>query len=280
MLAVEKQRPSCERKTASRRSSSVSSAGSLRSPRDISRKHPAQSPRLRPIYHDVSPHLMPSPSTPTNNNNNISKHPVPADQGHFIYPPADMSPRYNYNSPAPSHMSPMGTPMGLTSGGFSQLHSPNNTNIDDYDMNRSYATDRYSSQEVSGYPATRPKSSMGDPGYGMVNNNNNNNINSSNNNNNVPYDYRNVPPSLMDHMKHYSQYPMQERTYPPGYMYSPSPMPSNSMYPLQGLSGNTSERYYPDVLEEFVDMQAVMQHGMPNRPMRGDYNYTPAILTN
>ena len=132
----------------------------------------------------------------------------------------------------------------------------------DFDMASSYTTDG------TGYSAVRSKTSMAESSYTVM----------SPASNMAAYEYRGISP--IDQLKHYSQYPLTERSYPSSYMFPPSAMTSNAMYPLSGVSGGPSERYYPDVLEEFVDMQAAMHHGIPTRPVRSDYSYTPAILSN
>lgn len=132
----------------------------------------------------------------------------------------------------------------------------------DFDMSSSYTTDGTS------YSFVRSKNSMADSSYAMITPTSN-----------IPgYEYRGV--SAIDQFKHYSQYPLNERSYPSPYMFPASAMTSNTMYPLSGVSGGQCERYYPDVLEEFVDMQAAMHHGIPSRPVRSDHSFTPAILSN
>lgn len=263
---IVKPRSITAKKPAPRRHSSSSSMGSLRSPRDVpTQRSPAQSTMMRSSYHDVSPHPMTpmTPTTPTNNNNNnnnnISKYPMIPEQGHFLYPPpGDYGARYGYASSQGSLMS------SVTHGSSFAVAGANDTGISmgDFDMSSSYTTD------ATGFTAVRSKTSMADSSYTVMNPATNM----------AAYEYRGISP--MDHMKHYSQYPLSERSYPSSYMFPPGAMTSNTMYPLSGVSGGTNERYYPDVLEEFVDMQAAMHHGIPTRPVRSDYSYAPAILSN
>ena len=103
------------RKSTSRRHSSSSSMGSLRSPRDPTpQRSPAQVAMMRPSYHDLSPHPMTpmTPTTPTNNNNNhnMSKYSMlSSEQGHFLYPPpGDYGARFGYSTSQGSLMSSMG----------------------------------------------------------------------------------------------------------------------------------------------------------------------------
>lgn len=262
---VVRPRPTSTRKSLTRRHSSSSSIGSLRSPRDATpQRSPAQMPMMRQSYHDMSPHPMTpmTPTTPTssnNNNNNISKYSMLPEQGHFLYPsPGDYGGRYGYTSSqgglmsTTNHTSSFGT-AGISDAGIA---------MGDFDMSSSYTTDG------TGYSAVRSKTSMADSSYAVV----------SPASNMAAYEYRGISP--IDQLKHYSQYPLAERSYPSSYMFPPGTMTSNTMYPLSGVSGGPSERYYPDVLEEFVDMQAAMHHGIPTRPVRSDYSYTPAILSN
>ena len=239
------------RKPAPRRHSSSSSLGSLRSPRDVPpQRSPVQPAIMRSSFHDISPHPMTpmTPTTPTNNNNNnnnISKYPMIPEQGHFLYPPpGDYGARYGYSSTQSSLIPSMNHGSSFAVAGSSDA----GITMGDFDMSSSYTTD------ATGFTAVRSKTSM------------------------AAYEYRGISP--MDHMKHYSQYPLTERSYPPSYMFPPGAMASNAMYPLSGVSGGTNERYYPDVLEEFVDMQAAVHHGIPTRPVRSEYSYTPAILSN
>jgi len=265
-IDVVKPKPTSVRKPPSRRHSSSSSVGSLRSPRDAApQRSPAQATMMRPSYHDMSPHpLTPmTPTTPPNNNNNnnntIGKYPVLPEQGHFLYPPpGDYGARYGYTSTQGGLMSSMNhgssfSPAGASDAGIA---------MGDFDMSSSYTADG------TGYSAVRSKSSMADSSYTVM----------SPASNMGAYDYRGMSP--IDQLKHYSQYPLTERSYPSSYMYPPGAMTTNAMYPLSGVSGGPSDRYYPDVLEEFVDMQAAMHHGIPTRPVRSDYSYTPAILSN
>lgn len=251
------------RKSTSRRHSSSSSMGSLRSPLDSTpQRSPAQVAMMRPSYHDLSPHPMTpmTPTTPTNNNNNnnMSKYSmISSEQGHFLYPsPGDYGARF-YPSQG-SLMSSMGHGNSYSATGASET----GINLGDFDMTSSYAT------EGPGYSAVRSKNSIPDSSYTMM----------TPAANMTAYEYRGMSP--MDQLKHYSQYPLTDRSYPSSYMFSPGAMSSNAMYPLSGVSGGSNERYYPDVLEEFVDMQAAMHHGIPTRPVRSDYSYTPAILSN
>lgn len=254
------------RKTACRRHSSSSSMGSHRSPRDLPpQRSPAQPVMMRSSYHDMSPHPMTpmTPTTPTNNNNNnnnnMGKYPMMAEQGHFLYPsPEAYGARYSYGPSQGSLMPAMnhGNSFAPTSG------SEGGIAMGDFDMSSSYATDG------TGYAAGRSKTSMADSSYAVMNPAANM----------AAYDYRGI--SSMDHMKHYSQYPLSERSYPSSYMFPTAAITTNAMYPLSGVSGGTNDRFYPDVLEEFVDMQAAMHHGMPPRSVRSDYPYTPAILSN
>lgn len=253
------------RKSTSRRHSSSSSMGSLRSPRDPTpQRSPAQVAMMRPSYHDLSPHPMTpmTPTTPTNNNNNnnMSKYSMlSSEQGHFLYPPpGDYGARFGYSTSQGSLMSSMGHGNSYAAAGASET----GINLGDFDMTSSYAT------EGSGYSAVRSKTSIPDSSYTMM----------TSAANMTAYDYRGISP--MDQLKQYSQYPLTDRSYPSSYMFSPGAMSSNAMYPLSGVSGGSNERYYPDVLEEFVDMQAAMHHGIPTRPVRSDYSYTPAILSN
>lgn len=253
------------RKPASRRHSSSSSLGSLRSPRDAPpQRSPVQPAIMRSSFHDISPHPMTpmTPTTPTNNNNNnnnISKYPIIPEQGHFLYPPpGDYGARYGYASTQSSLMPSMNHGSSFAVAGSSEA----GITMGDFDMSSSYTTD------ASGFTAVRSKTSMADSSYTVMNP-----ATSM-----AAYEYRGISP--LDHMKHYSQYPLAERSYPSGYMFPPGTMTSNTMYPLSGVSGGTNERYYPDVLEEFVDMQAAMHHGIPTRPVRSEYSYTPAILSN
>lgn len=254
------------RKPASRRHSSSSSIGSLRSPRDVPpQRSPAQPAIMRSSFHDISPHPMTpmTPTTPTNNNNNnnnnISKYPMIPEQGHFLYPPpGDYGTRYGYAASQGSLMPSVNHGSSFAVAGSSEA----GITMGDFDMSSSYTTD------ATGFTAVRSKTSMADSSYTVMNP-----ATSM-----ASYEYRGISP--MDHMKHYSQYPLTERSYPSSYMFPPGAMTSNTMYPLSGVSGGTNERYYPDVLEEFVDMQAAMHHGIPTRPVRSDYSYTPAILSN
>ena len=261
---VVRSKPISVRKSSSRRHSSSSSMGSLRSPRDAApQRSPAQGPMMRPSYHEMSPHPM-TPmtlTTPTsnNNNNNISKYPMLPEQGHFLYPPpGDYGGRYGYASTQGGLMSSMNHGSSFTAPGATDAGIA----MGDFDMASSYTTDG------AGYSAVRSKTSMAESSYTVM----------SPASNMAAYEYRGISP--IDQMKHYSQYPLTERSYPSSYMFPPSAMTSNAMYPLSGVSGGPSERYYPDVLEEFVDMQAAMHHGIPTRPVRSDYGYTPAILSN
>lgn len=54
----------------------------------------------------------------------------------------------------------------------------------------------------------------------------------------------------------------------------------NIMYLLLGVSGGINERYYLDVLEEFVDMQVVMYYGIFICFVRLEYSYMFVILSN
>ncbi|XP_031554707.1 transcription factor RFX4-like isoform X2 [Actinia tenebrosa] len=261
-------REPCVKYTKSRRVSSSSTNGML-SPRDIPRVS-ISVPTLRsPVYRDVSPHPM---GSPTNNVNKMTT----SDQGHFVYPPTpEVSPRYPYGSSQNSNNQL--SPISQSVNSYNQMHSSSvgsesNIIANNYEIPRGYTgIDRYSSHDAGSFLSPRSKSTMGNSGYGI-----------STSSSNMPYEYhRSFSPMVMDHVKHYSQYPLPERNYPSGYMFSPSVMTaSNSVYPLQSSSSSTNERYYPDVLEEFVDMQAAMHHGLPSRPVRGDYSYSPAILTN
>ncbi|XP_068732820.1 regulatory factor X 4-like isoform X2 [Montipora capricornis] len=262
-IDVARPRPTSVRKSGSRKHSSSSSVGSLRSPREVvAQRSPAQTPTMmRSSYHDMSPHAMTpmTPTTPTNNNNNISKYSMIPEPGHFLYPsPGDYGTRYGYTS-AP------GNPMTSVNHGSS--YSATGTSdaaigMGDFDMSSSYTTDGTS------YTIVRSKNSMADSSYAVMTPAPN-----------IPgYEYRGVSP--IDQFKHYSQYPPNERSYPSSYMFPASAVASNTMYPISGVSGGPSERYYPDVLEEFVDMQAAMHHGIPSRPVRSQYSYAPAILSN
>lgn len=263
-IDVVRPRATSVRKSVARRHSS-SSMGSLRSPRDPApQRSPAQAAMMRPSYHDMSPHPMTpmTPTTPTNNNNNnntFGKYPMIPEQGHFLYPPPeDYGSRYSYSSTQGGLMSAMNHGNSFTAAGASDA----GITMGDFDMASSYTTDG------SGYSAVRSKTSMADSSYTMMNPAANM----------AAYEYRGISP--IEQLKHYSQYPLTERSYPSSYMFPPSAMSSNAMYPLPGVSGGSNERYYPDVLEEFVDMQAAMHHGLPTRPVRSDYSYTPAILSN
>jgi len=255
----------CDKFVRSRRTSYGSGNGML-SPRDI----PRVSTQRSPVYRDVSPHPMGSPT-----NNNVNKL-TPPDQGHFVYPPTpEVSPRYPYGS---SHSSTNQlSPLSQSMNSYNQMHSSsmgsdNAPMATNYEVPRGYtAIERYSNHDSGTFLSPRSKGTVGNTSYAM-----------SSTSSNMPYEYhRSFSPMVVDHVKHYSQYPLPERNYPSGYMFSPSVMTgSNSVYPLQSSTSTTNERYYPDVLEEFVDMQAAMHHGIPSRPARGDYGYTPAILTN
>lgn len=264
---VVKPRSTATKKPAPRRHSSSSSIGSLRSPRDVPpQRSPAQPAMIHSSFHDISPHPMTpmTPTTPTNNNNNnnngsISKYPMIPEQGHFLYPPpGDYGARYGYPSSQGSLMPSMNHGSSFAVAGATDAGIA----MGDFDMSSSYTTD------ATGFTAVRSKTSMADSSYTVMNPATNM----------AAYEYRGISP--MDHMKHYSQYPLSERSYPSGYMFPTGAMTTSTMYPLSGVSGGTNERYYPDVLEEFVDMQAAMHHGIPTRPVRSDYSYAPAILSN
>ena len=254
------------RKTSSRRHSSSSSTGSLRISRDVVQHgSPAPGSIMRSSYHEMSPMTPMTPTTPTNNNNNISKYPTLSDQGHFLYPsPGDYGARYSYASNQASVMPAMNNASSFAAIHPSASASDVGIAMGDFDM-----TSSYSSTDCAGYAHVRSKTNMADSNYAVMNAANN-----------MAYDYRGISPMTMDHMKHYTQYPLTERGYPSTYVYPPVNMTSSGMYPLSAVSGGTSDRYYPDVLEEFVDMQAAMHHGIPSRTMRSDYSYTPAILSN
>lgn len=248
----------------SRRTTYASGNGML-SPRDIPRM--SISSQRSPLYRDVSPHPLSSPT-----NNNINKT-TPADQGHFVYPPTpEVSPRYPYGSSqnSTSQLSPIGQSMNSYSQ-MSSMSAENGPMGNSYEVPRGYTgMERYSNPESGSFLSPRSKATMGNTSYAAM----------SSSSSSMPYEYhRSFSPMVVDHVKHYSQYPIPERNYPAGYMFSPSVM-AGANYPLQSSTSTASERYYPDVLEEFVDMQAAMHHGLPSRPVRGDYGYSPAILTN
>ena len=254
-------RSSCDRKMKIRRLGTAS--GALLSPRDIPYKSTSHVPVIRsPSYRDISPKPLVSPNTV--NNNNIIKTPQ-QDHGHFIYPPSpELSPRYSsYSNAAYAH----------TGGVYTSLYPSNVTStspsLTDLDMTRNYGIDRYSAQAASSFSPPRPKSSLGSGNYSYGS------APSS-----MSYDYRSLP--SMDHMKYYSQYALPERNYQSSYMLSPSVMAASNLYGYPRtdvVSGASNERYYPDGLEEFVDVQAAMHHGTSGRPLRNEYGYSPAILT-
>lgn len=249
--------------TRPRRTTYATGNGML-SPRDVPRM--SHSNQRSPVYRDVSPHPL---GSPTNNNMNKTTNP---DQGHFVYPPTpEVSPRYPYGSSQNStnQLSPIGQSVNSYSQ-MSSMATENGPMGNSYEMPRGYTgMDRYSNPDSGSFLSPRSKGTMGNTSYAM-----------SSSSSSMPYEYhRSFSPMVVDHVKHYSQYPLPERNYPSGYMFSPSVM-SGTTYPLQSSTSTTSERYYPDVLEEFVDMQAAMHHGIPSRPVRGDYTYSPAILTN
>lgn len=250
-------RPYCEKKMKSRRLGSTS--GALLSPREHSLKSTV--PVIRsPSYRDVSPKPLLSPT----NNNNVMKT-SQQDRGHFIYPPTpELSPRYSsYANASYNH----------TNGGYSPLYSSNGNSaiptLTDLDMTRNYGMDRYSSQTTSSFSPPRPKANLngGSYAYGSTASS-------------ISYDYRGLP--AMDSVKYYSQYTLPERNYQSSYMLSPSVMAASNLYAYPRtdvVSGTSNDRYYPDGLEEFVDVQAPMHHGAAGRPIRNEYSYSPAILT-
>lgn len=252
-------RPNCEKKNKMRRQGSTS--GTLLSPREISFKNTV--PVIRsPSYRDISPKPLVSPNT--TNNNNAMKAPQ-QDHGHFIYPPTpELSPRYStYSNASYNH----------TSGGYSPLYSSNGNSaistLSDLDMTRNYGMDRYSTQAATSFSPPRPKSSLGGGNYSY-----------GGASSNMPYDYRSLP--TMDTMKYYSQYALPERNYQSSYMLSQSVMAASNIYGYPRtdvVSGGSNERYYPEGLEEFVDVQAPVHHGTTGRPLRNDYSYPSAILT-
>lgn len=262
-IDIARPRPTSVRKSVPRRHSSSSSVSSLRSPREATQQRsPAQAATMmRPTYHDLSPHpITPiTPTTPINNNNNVTKYSMLPEQAHFLYPsPGDYGARYGYTSATVGSMTAVNHGSSYTATGGSDAP----VSMGDFDMSSSYTTDGTS------YSIVRSKNSMADSSYAMVTPTSN-----------IPgYEYRGVSP--IDQFKHYSQYPLNERSYPSPYMFPASAMTANTMYPLSGVSGGQCERYYPDVLEEFVDMQAAMHHGIPSRPVRSDHSFTPAILSN
>ncbi|XP_032231120.1 transcription factor RFX4 isoform X2 [Nematostella vectensis] len=225
-----------------RRNSSSSSSGVLLSPRDVIQRSSVHVPPLRSPYREVSPHSL---TSPTNSANKMT----PSEQSHFIYPPTppEVSPRYPYASAQPA--------INQTPNSYPTHHSTTESTViqSSYDIPRGYSgIDRFPTPETSTFLPPRSKSTMG-TGY-------------TNASSGLPYDYRSFSPMVVDHMKHYSQYALPERNYPSSYMFGPSVVTTpNNMYPLQSVSGNNNERYYPDVLEEFVDMQAAMHHGLPSR---------------
>ncbi|KAL9963971.1 hypothetical protein ACROYT_G027536 [Oculina patagonica] len=215
--------------------------------------------RYLPASNDTDDAHNTNKNNNNNNNNSISKYPMMPEQGHFLYPPpGDYGARYGYTSSQGSLMPSMNHGSSFAVAGATDAGIA----MGDFDMSSSYTTD------ATGFTAVRSKTSMADSGYTMMNPATNM----------AAYEYRGISP--MDHMKHYSQYPLSDRSYPSSYMFPPGAMTSNTMYPLSGVSGGTNERYYPDVLEEFVDMQGAMHHGIPTRPVRSDYSYAPAILSN